>query len=867
MPDSPFVTKAEFMKHLQAEWQVVHNVWPMIKDYVPGYGYTKAEVNAFFEGYDGGKAQVHWSRITNKPSTFTPAAHASAHMSAGGDPIRLDELKVPTDVTTLDATTGQHGLMMKYPGGTTTYLRADGTWVAPPPANHDIITAHTASGLTIGYVIRASGSTTFAWAQLSHADLASLHQDVTTTANPLFGSVTATIHMAYGVSASPDAIYRLKPYDTADESYVKYLDKDGNEEWSVGTPSHQASWTVRRESGTPGNMLVVDRTDGRLLTAHVDTSKVTIGSFYIDTLIANNKVDDSAKLGGTAASSYALITRALDTFGATTDITTLNATTSKHGLLMKLGGGTANFLRADGAWAAPTPAGHASSHEIGGGDLVDHDNLTNFVANKHIDWTNSTQNLLAGSVTASIFQAFGLVGSPDALYRLKPYGTSDESFVKYLDNTGSEEWSVGTQSHQAGFVIRRESGTPANLLVVQRASGIVNIGVELDTPKLTIGSYYLNSLIANNKVPDADTVDSEHATDIVTNARVKAHFPDTIANVLSDHNKAAHDALNIDADTLDSISSAGFLATAYLSGRSIEDCNDADVAGVTAYYAGATNKPPGTDHALLTLSYSNSWSFQLAGDWRTSNLYVRKQENTSWGTWYKVWSEGNHGSGSGLDADTLDTIHASSFSQTGHTHAWADVSKTGSNLTDLATRQHAGLSDAPEDAHHPKLHVSTHAVGQPDALSIGTPSNIGTSNSAGTQVNFVRRDHVHAHPSGLGTGLHHAKSHASLHVSGQADQVNHNTLLNYVAAKHLTLPAAFTSVINSGHTKAIHTTLGLMPYSGGTFTGAVYHNNALYARSHGTAALDEVVNVCYGTGGAPAASSTTEGALYIRYTA
>jgi len=38
---------------------------------------------------------------------------------------------------------------------------------------------------------------------------------------------------------------------------------------------------------------------------------------------------------------------------ATTDITTHDATTAKHGLLPKLGGGTTNFLRADGTWASP----------------------------------------------------------------------------------------------------------------------------------------------------------------------------------------------------------------------------------------------------------------------------------------------------------------------------------------------------------------------------------------------------------------------------------------------------------------------------------------------------------------------------------
>lgn len=46
-------------------------------------------------------------------------------------------------------------------------------------------------------------------------------------------------------------------------------------------------------------------------------------------------------------------THVLDELAAPTDVTTLNATTSAHGLLPKLGGGSTNFLRADGVWAAP----------------------------------------------------------------------------------------------------------------------------------------------------------------------------------------------------------------------------------------------------------------------------------------------------------------------------------------------------------------------------------------------------------------------------------------------------------------------------------------------------------------------------------
>jgi hypothetical protein len=39
------------------------------------------------------------------------------------------------------------------------------------------------------------------------------------------------------------------------------------------------------------------------------------------------------------------------------------------------------------------------------------------------------------------------------------------------------------------------------------------------------------------------------------------------------------------------------------------------------------------------------------------------------------------------------------------------------------------------------------------------------------------------------------------------------------------------------------------------------------AQDHGTAATDTIINVCYGTGAEPAANTTTEGTIYIKYTA
>ena len=59
-----------------------------------------------------------------------------------------------SDNTNLDASTSNHGLMKKYPGGTTTFLRADGTFAATPPrkivqtANASVAVDTTTTSLT-----------------------------------------------------------------------------------------------------------------------------------------------------------------------------------------------------------------------------------------------------------------------------------------------------------------------------------------------------------------------------------------------------------------------------------------------------------------------------------------------------------------------------------------------------------------------------------------------------------------------------------------------------------------------------------------------------------------------------------------------
>lgn len=46
--------------------------------------------------------------------------------------IKLDDLATPDNNTDLNATTGRHGLLLALGGGTTNFLRADGSWAEPP---------------------------------------------------------------------------------------------------------------------------------------------------------------------------------------------------------------------------------------------------------------------------------------------------------------------------------------------------------------------------------------------------------------------------------------------------------------------------------------------------------------------------------------------------------------------------------------------------------------------------------------------------------------------------------------------------------------------------------------------------------------
>ncbi len=93
---------------------------------------------------------------------------------------------------------------------------------------------HTAVGLTIGYVLRASGATTFAWAQLSHDELSGLLDDDHTQYRLESADHT---HQTTGLQAG-QLDHGLALLGLLDDDHAQYLKEEASGGTAAETPDH-----------------------------------------------------------------------------------------------------------------------------------------------------------------------------------------------------------------------------------------------------------------------------------------------------------------------------------------------------------------------------------------------------------------------------------------------------------------------------------------------------------------------------------------------------------------------------------------------------------------------------------------------------
>jgi hypothetical protein len=127
---------------------------PTTADYLVGTAQGGLSAEIVVGTTPNGELGGTWGAITvdatHSGSAHHTESHQSRHNNAGADALKLDDLAAPDDNTDLDASTSAHGLLKKLPGGTTNYLRADGTFADP--------SIGPGAGNVVGYAAKASQS-------------------------------------------------------------------------------------------------------------------------------------------------------------------------------------------------------------------------------------------------------------------------------------------------------------------------------------------------------------------------------------------------------------------------------------------------------------------------------------------------------------------------------------------------------------------------------------------------------------------------------------------------------------------------------------------------------------------------------------
>ncbi len=354
----------------------------------------------------------------------TPASHASSHQNGGGDAIKLDDLSAPDDNTDLNATTGLHGLLPKLGGGTTNFLRADGTWAAPAAASH--ASSHQNGGGDEISVAGLSGLLADSQTPLSHA-LGTAHSaDTLANLNAKISDAT--------LSVPDDTTYNATSWNTNTDAPTKNAVRDKIETMDTAIGSNTTHGGL---TNNPHGTDVENLGNGTLAELNSAITDATLDDSG-DPRTDNNAVHDNV------ASEISAVT------AKGTPITA-------DFLLIEDSADSNNKKRITvGTLPAATPASHASSHQNGGGDEISVAGLSGELADDqppkaHALGTAHSSDTLA-NLNAKISDAT-LSAPDDTAYNATSWNTNTDAPTKNAvrDKIETMDTAVGSNTTHRGL--------------------------------------------------------------------------------------------------------------------------------------------------------------------------------------------------------------------------------------------------------------------------------------------------------------------------------------------------------------------------------------------------------------------------------
>ena len=265
-------------------------------------------------------------------------------------------------------------------------------------------------------------------------------------------------------------------------------------------------------------------------------------------------------------------------------------------------------------------------------------NKNNLYANGNTMWTAGNDGSGSG-LDADLLDGVQLssLARVDAGSTYTNYG----NLQRFYSNTNMATTSGGQSSLEC---FSSGSGNDAFMTFHVGGDYATYFGLDGGTNKLSVGGWSMGAASyeiyhAGNK-PSLATLGYTGATN---------------ANYITNNNQLTNGAGYITASgnaatatSADTIDSWGFVNTGSNSAQNSDNINS---NGISYYTGGVTNfSGNATDGALYSQRYSNSWQHQIAGDYRSGQIALRGKNNGTWTSWNKVWTAGNDGSGSGLDA-------------------------------------------------------------------------------------------------------------------------------------------------------------------------------------------------------------------------